>query len=152
GNSIVTAAGAEVTNTSASLGNGYGSLFFSGDANSTNVIVSGVSLNDPVNKQFQSFTGTVLINPGSQLRFSATPLGTNGGDNTTFDIEGTLNTRNGTPNGPGVSLGALIGSGFLSGAGNAAGNGTYIIGAKGIDSTFTGTIQDGGNGNVSIVK
>jgi autotransporter-associated beta strand protein len=158
GNSIYTAAGATVTNTAGafgslpSLGNAYGGSFVSGDANSTNVIESAVSFNDPANKQFQSFAGTVLIDNGAQLRFSATPLGTNGGDNTTFEIEGTLNTRNGTPNGPGVSLGALIGSGYLTGAGNAAGSGTYIIGAKGIDSTFAGTIQDGGFGNVSIVK
>ncbi|MBW8863640.1 MAG: autotransporter-associated beta strand repeat-containing protein, partial [Verrucomicrobia bacterium] len=46
----------------------------------------------------------------------------------------------------------LTGSGTLSGAGNAAGNGIYVIGAKWIDSTFAGTMQDGSQGNLGIVK
>ena len=152
GNNIYVGAGATVTNTSTSLGSYFNSLYFSGDGNSTNVITSGVSLEQVAIKQFQGFTGTVLISAGAQMRFAATTLGTNGGDNTTFEIEGTLNTRNGTVAGPGISLGALTGAGYLSGAGNAAGNTAYTIGAKGISSTFSGMVQDGGYGNTSIIK
>lgn len=152
GNSIETLAGAEVTNYSSSLGCAFTGSFFSDDANGTNVIAGYVSLNNPANKEFEGFTGTVQISPGSQLRCSATALGTNGGDYATFDVEGTLNTRNGTPDGPGISLGALTGAGYVTGAGNAAGSTTYIIGAKGIDSVFSGTLEDGGNGNLNLVK
>ena len=152
GNSIYTGAGALATNNSTSLSSAFGSLFFSGDANSTNVITGFVSVSSAAVKQFQAFTGTVVVDTGSQLRFSSSTLGTNGGDNTTFNIQGSLYTRNGTAAGPGVSLGALTGSGFLTGAGNAAGAGNYIIGAKGINSTFAGTMQDGGAGNMGMVK
>jgi autotransporter-associated beta strand protein len=87
------------------------------------------------------------------LRFSASNLGTNGGDNTTFDIEGSLNTRNGNTAAPGVSLGAIEGTGTLSGGNTAGSTGSaYIIGAKGISTTFDGTIADGSVGNTSITK
>ena len=120
GNNIYTAPEAEVTNTSSSLGNEAGGLFISGDANSTNVFAASCSMAAAGVKQFQGFTGTVQVAPGATLRFAASQLGTNGGDSTTFDVEGTLGTRNGQGGagvgGPGVSLGALTGAGFLTGA------------------------------------
>lgn len=154
GNSIITGAGmaATLTNVPTQVGNAFSGLFFSGDTDSSNIIASSISFNSAAVKQFQGFNGTVQVATTGGLRFSASALGTNGGDNTTFDIQGTINTRNGSSAGPGVSLGALTGSGFLTGGANAAGPSTYIIGAKGIDSSFSGTIQDSGNGNVGIVK
>lgn len=154
GNNVFTAAGATVTNTSSFLSSTLSGLFTSGDGNSTNVITGNVSIAAGATKQFQSFTGTVLVAASSQLRFSSSTLSVNGGDNTTFVVEGYINTRNGTGNAAnsGVSLGALFGSGALEGAGNADGNGVYTIGAKGIDSTFSGVIRDSANRTLSIVK
>ncbi|MCX6896592.1 MAG: autotransporter-associated beta strand repeat-containing protein [Verrucomicrobia bacterium] len=154
GNSIFTAPGATATITSSLVSSTLSGLFTSGDGNSTNVFTGNVSISSSATKQFNSFTGTVLVAASSQLRFSSSTLSVNGGDNTTFVVEGYINTRNGTGNAAnsGVSLGALSGSGALEGAGNAAGNGVYTIGAKGIDSTFAGIVKDGSQGNLGIVK
>jgi len=154
GNNIYVGAGAIATNTSTSAGSYYSGSYYSGDTNSTNVIISAVAVNQGAIKQFQSFNGTVFIDSSSSLRFAATTLSANGGDNTTFDVEGLLNTRNGNVAGGSVSLGALTGAGTLEGAGNANGNTTYTIGAMNANSTFSGTVQDGvlTYGNTSIIK
>lgn len=141
------------TISSTSLANGFGGTV-TGSATATNQILNGgdnVSFSSATNKQFQSLLGTVLIPSGTTLRFSSTSLSTNGGDNATFQVDGGLNTRNGTGGGA-VSLGALTGSGTLGGAGNADGNGTYVIGAENIDSEFSGTINGVPPRGTSIIK
>ena len=143
---------------SSSTGNTIGnSATVSGDATATNAMAgtagSGISFNAPAVKQFESLYGTVVISNSQSLRFSSTSLTVNGGDNTTFDVEGTLSTRNGTATGAGISLGALTGAGTVSGGGSSPSTGSlYVIGAKGVASEFTGTIQDGGAGNSAVTK
>jgi autotransporter-associated beta strand protein len=151
-NTIITGPGATVTNTSNGRGNSFSGSVTSADANGTNVFAGAHSISSASTKQFQSHNGTVQVL--SEFRFSSTTLTVNGGDNTTFDIEstGTIETRNGVNAGAGVSLGALTGNGTLKGASDAAGNSTYVIGAKDVDSTFSGRITDTTFGNVSIVK
>jgi len=134
------------------LANGISGSFY-GSATATNFFMSssGLSISAASTEQFANFLGTVYVTNGSAIRFSAVALSTNGGPNTTFDDEGTIETRNGTT--IGVYLGALIGSGTLSGAAGNAGNSTYMIGSKGIDCAFSGFISDAGIGtNVNIVK
>lgn len=103
-------------------------------------------------KQFQNFSGTLAIPTGATVRLSATSLA-NGGDNTTFDVNGFLTTRN---NGT-VALGALTGTGTVTmgGSGLAGQRVTYTIGAKGNDTLFSGVISDGDviNGKlINVVK
>jgi len=92
-------------------------------------------------KQWQSFLGTVVIPSTATLRLSATTI-VNGGDNTIFDLEGTLLLRYGGI----VSLGALTGAGSIGTP--TAGTGTVLVGLKGTDSTFPGTI----NGSNNVIK
>ncbi|HEU5125463.1 MAG TPA: autotransporter-associated beta strand repeat-containing protein [Verrucomicrobiae bacterium] len=154
-NNIFVPAGATANLVSGSLSSGMGGNFVSGDTSSILTLNTPLSWAASSTKQFQGFTGTVQIGIAGTLRFANTGLSVNGGDNTTFALEGILQTRNGTGSGPGISLGALSGSflGIINGPQTPPGNSTYIIGAKGIDTTFSGTI----NGNVagsanSIVK
>lgn len=152
GNNLTFPAGATATLSSSQQGNGYGGQVY-GDASSTNVILNDVSCSVNNVKQYQNFPGTVQIPSGASLRFSSTGLTVNGGDNTTFEVEGSLNTRNGTATGAGVSLGALTGTGgTLGGAGNADGNSLYVIGAKNIDCTFSGTVNGTTPRGTSITK
>ncbi len=97
-------------------------------------------------KQFQNFLGTVEVTAGSGIRYTPTGGFANGGDSTTFIVNGSMYSRNG---GSGA-LGALSGTGSIQGSTNS-GAVTYTIGAKGIDSTFAGNIT-GGVGGVSISK
>jgi autotransporter-associated beta strand protein len=151
GNNLLIAPASSGTIGSSSAGNGYNGNV-SGDSTATNVITANVSFNVAATEQWASFPGTVRIASGGSLRFASTSLNVNGGDNATFEVDGTVNTRNGTY-GAGLSLGALNGTGGISGGGVSGSVGTkYVIGAKGIDSTFSGAISDGGAGNVSIVK
>lgn len=147
---------ASITSRNAANTMGTGSSV-SGGPTATNVIGGTTTVSFGVNstKQFQNLTGTVVVASGATLRFSSTSLSVNGGDNATFDVEGTLRTRNGTGSGAGISLGALTGTGTVSGEGEANGNTAYVIGAKGIDTVFSGTIADGSpsfTGNTSITK
>jgi autotransporter-associated beta strand protein len=151
GNTLIMPDGGAGNITSSSQANGFGGLVV-GSAISTNIIGANVSFGTGNVKQFQSMNGNVQIALGGSLRFSSTGLTVNGGDNTTFDVLGSINTRNGTANGAGISLGALTGTGSLNGAGNADGNGVYVIGAKGIDTTFSGSISGVVPRNTSIVK
>jgi autotransporter-associated beta strand protein len=133
-------------------GNSYGGNVV-GDGTATFIITNSLSFGAQT-KQFQTFTGLVQVASIGALRFANTSVLTNGGDNATFDVEGTINTRNGTgaTGSQGISLGALTGAGTLSGAGNASGTTVYVIGSKGISSTFTGTISDGVDGIVDLIK
>ena len=99
-------------------------------------------------KQFQGLLGTVAIPTGATLRFGATSLA-NGGDSTTFDVNGFLTTRN---NGN-VALGALTGAGTVTMgvAGSVGQHVTYTIGAKAITALFSGVIADGNTANGQLV-
>ena len=151
GNTLIMPDGGAGNITSSSQGNGFGGLVV-GSAISTNIIGANVSFGTGNVKQFQSMNGNVQIALGGSLRFSSTGLTVNGGDNTTFDVLGSINTRNGTATGAGISLGALTGTGSLNGAGNADGNGLYVIGFKGLSTTFSGNINGVVPRNTSIVK
>jgi hypothetical protein len=103
--------------------------------------------------QLGGFLGTVVIPSGSQLRFSSTsgPNG-NGGSNTTFQVDGTINTRNAGGAG-GAVLGALTGGGSLQGQSNTpAGTVIYQIGSKNINSVFSGIITNSASGTVALNK
>jgi autotransporter-associated beta strand protein len=117
-----------------------------GSASATNLIIGPVSFGGNNIQQFQNFAGTVQIQSGGSIRFSATAGLNNGGNNALFDLEGgSLFARN---NGV-ISLGALTGnaSGSITGP-SVSGTGTYLIGAKGVDSAFPGSIQ----GQNNVVK
>jgi autotransporter-associated beta strand protein len=139
GNNITTVDGASVTFTSGELANGIGGNFV-GSATATNVmgLGSGLSLGAGSTEQFTNFFGVVLIPSGATLRFSSTGLTLNGGDYTTFDLEGTgvLQTRNaGT-----VHLGSLIGTGSITEPQANSGFGNFVVGYKNVDCVFGGTI------------
>lgn len=142
-NDLITPPDATITMTANNLANGYNNLFF-GSNTSTNLVTAAVSCATTV-YQFSNFFGTVLVNGGAEFRFSATGLNFNGGDYALFQVDGTIETRNGNGGGPGVSLGALSGAGVIGGPQTPPGNTTWIIGARGMDTTFSGTI----NGNVA---
>jgi autotransporter-associated beta strand protein len=151
-NNLALASGATVTMDANALGNALSGQII-GDAASTLIITNGtgagggISLGAGATNQLQAFLGTVhvvsnAINTNSILRFSGSGLTFNGGDSTTFILDPgcTLYTRNGTGAGPGVSLGSLFGSGFIGGDQTPPGAGVYIIGRKGSDCTFSGTL------------
>nr|UXE44822.1 hypothetical protein Hi04_10k_c3780_00010 [uncultured bacterium] len=157
GNTIITPADATVSFLSDNLANGLAGTFTSGNSNSTNLIAGPLSASTANVMQFSNFFGTVIIQDGFQLRFSSTTLTVNGGSNTTFIVgsAATLNTRNGTGQaaGSGIYLGALLGSGgTLGGAGNADGTSVYVIGGKGVDCTFSGTIAGAAPRSTFITK
>lgn len=127
---------------SSQLGNGYSGTV-TGSATATNLITGLISLSANNVQQYQPFLGTVIVQSGAELRWGTGSTINNGGDNTTFDVEGTMHTRgNGT-----VSLGALIGSGYINNP-TAAGTGNYLVGAKGGDYAYAGTFS----GNNNLVK
>ncbi len=151
GNAISIADNSAASIISSSAANGFGGTV-SGGATATNIIGANVSFSTGNVKQFQGMSGTVQVAATGGLRFASTSLTVNGGDITTFEVLGGINTRNGTATGAGISLGALTGTGSLNGAGNADGNGVYVIGAKGIDTTFSGNINGLAPRATSIVK
>ena len=139
-NDIVTVDGATVTFISSSLGNFFNGAFF-GSATATNVLTGNFSLGG--NLDFSNFLGTVIFTNTVATRWANTTQ-TPGGDNTTFIMlpNATMFTRDN----PAVRLGALWGSSSssITGGGNAAG-GTFWIGAKGVDSVYSGTISGTNN-------
>jgi fibronectin-binding autotransporter adhesin len=151
-NPISIDAGATATLSSANLANGYGGTI-SGPTDSSLTLSGPVSLGTSGSAQFANFGGTVFIPAGSQLRFSSTSgANGNGGADTTFVVNGLVNSRNASGTN-GVVLGALEGGGSLQGQTNTtAGTVTYRIGSKNLDTTFTGTIANGANGITALVK
>lgn len=107
----------------------------SGDANSTNVIGNQFTMQGTA--QWNGFFGTVVVPNGQGLRM----YGATGGTNTTFEIDGSgsLFSRDATM----ITLGALTGNGNISPPSNPTA--TYVIGSKGIDSTFIGSISGANN-------
>jgi len=136
----------------ANLGSGVAGNGFSGtiigDATATNIIsgATQVSFSPSSNKQLQPLLGTLVVPSGASLRFSGSTLA-NGGDFTSFVVDGSVNTKNGGT----VSLGSLDGAGSINAG--ASGVVTYNIGLKNVDSTFSGGINGSLPGtNTAIVK
>lgn len=137
---------------SVSLTNAY-SGNITGASDSILTLSGPVSMNVTASAQLGAFGGTLVVPLGSQLRFSSSsgPNG-NGGAGTTFQIDGLMNTRN-SGGANGLILGALTGSGSIEGQSNTA-SGTVVcnIGAKNLDTTFSGIIKNGANGTAAVNK
>ena len=148
GYAIAVVAGA--TNTTInnnSISPGFGGLITSGDGNAVlNIDKTSLTANAD---QLDNFAGTVNIGADS-VRYSSTGGGSNGGTNATFNLIGSLYTRNPLTQ----KIGALTGTGTLQGAGGSApGSSTIYIGYKNINSTFGGVISEGsGSSHTSINK
>jgi len=140
--------GEAATITSGSLGNEFAGAITGGSASMIHIGGSVSFKQGP--EQFSGFPGTVVISNGELLRLSNT-TGSNGGNNTTFVVDGTLEMRNEGTTG---LLGALTGSGVLTGEKPNTGTITYNVGAKNLDTTFAGTILDknGPSTNTALVK
>ena len=116
---------------------------FYGSATATNILTQSCSIGGA--STFANFFGTVIISNTSARWFNAN----GGGDNTTFvfsDQGGGMFSRDNNT----IRLGALQGGTPTAGIGNVsfASAATYIIGAKGLSTVFSGVI----NGTNNIVK
>ncbi|MFM1903884.1 MAG: hypothetical protein RLZZ440_1784 [Planctomycetota bacterium] len=141
--------GAAVTLTSANAAAGFSTLF-TGDSDQTLTIAGGTQVNaSSSSQQFSGFDGTVAVASGSTLRFSNSGLN-NGGLNTTFDLTGGITTRN---NGT-LTLGALQGAGNIAMGGSGGNNATLnvYVGAKNIDTTYSGGMSDADAVNGKVLK
>lgn len=133
---VTTVDGATVTFTSASTGNSYNGQY-TGSTSATNIFSGGnVSIGGAYT--FSNFLGTVIITNGTARMFNAV----GGGDNTTFIFTngGGMFTRDAST----IRLGALFGNGLITGP-SVSFPGSYWIGAKGIDSEYSGTISGSNN-------
>lgn len=154
GNNVSVVAGASAVLNSDSLGNAISGLWSSGDSASVLTLDGPLSFQSNGGAhQFDQFAGTVVISALAEIRF-VTGGGTtqNGGSNTTFQVDGILHSRSGTT-GEGIVLGALTGAGRIPGPQTPPGNSTYVIGRKGANAIYAGTIEGDVAGSVnSIVK
>jgi autotransporter-associated beta strand protein len=115
---------------------------FFGSATATNVLTNACSIGGA--SSFAGFNGTVIVAPNASARFF-NALG--GGDNTTFDFQGgNFFSRDANT----IRLGALQGGLAGGGIGNPSVSypATYIIGGKGLSTTFSGNF----NGSNNLVK
>ena len=147
GNAITVVSGASVTISNNNISPGFSGIISSGDNTAViNINLTSLSANAD---QLDNFSGTVNIG-ASGVRYSNQGGGSNGGTNATFNLTGLLNSRNALTQ----NVGALTGSGTLQGASSSApGNSTIFIGAKNINSTFNGTINEGSaSSHTSITK
>jgi autotransporter-associated beta strand protein len=131
------------TITSGATGNGVAGAVTGHSSSILNLGLGGTVSFNQTAQQFSGFPGTVNIPSGASLRFSNTSGG-NGGASTIFQVNGALQPRNA---GLTVTLGALTGAGQLAGQQTqppSGGNGavTYSVGAKNINSVFSGTLVD----------
>lgn len=126
---------------------------FSADSNSELIFSGQFSIGNSGAQQFGDFDGTLDITPGCNMRFSSTSgANGNGGSNATFQVDGSIYTRN-AAGGGGIVLGGLSGSGGISGQSNTpSGTDTYFIGSNNLNTTFSGTITNGGSGTAAIDK
>jgi autotransporter-associated beta strand protein len=139
GNTFTTVDGATVTFYSSTTANNYGGQFV-GSAFATNVFANGnMSIGGATS--FAGFLGTVIISNGTVRMYNAS----GGGDNTIFVFtnSGGMFTRDADT----IHLGALFGNGQITGP-SVTPSATYWIGAKGIDSEYSGIIS----GSNNIVK
>ena len=152
GNGIQLATASNATFYSSSLVEYFGGTFW-GDSNSTLTLSGQVSIGSSGTQQFSDFYGVVEIPSGSGMRFSSTSgANGNGGSNATFEVDGSLYTRNQAAGG-GIVLGELSGTGILSGQSNTpAGTDTFFIGSNNLSTTYSGTIVNGGNGTTALDK
>jgi rhamnogalacturonan endolyase len=149
---IVAAAGATATLTS-TASSVYYSGTMSGPSESTLILSGTFSINDTGSAQFGGMYGLLDITPGSSFGFSSSSgANGNGGANATFQVDGSMYTRNAGGAG-GIVLGGLSGAGSVSGQSNTtAGTDTYYIGSNNLSTTFSGAITNGGNGLTAIDK
>ena len=140
-NPVTTVDGATVTFTSSSTANNYANQF-NGSALATNIFAGGnMSIGGALS--FSNFLGTVIVSNGEVRMFNAS----GGGNNTTFDFVsgGGMFTRDADI----INLGALFGDNTaLITAPSVTYPGTYVIGALGINSVYSGSIT----GSNNIVK
>jgi fibronectin-binding autotransporter adhesin len=140
GSPIVTVDNATVTFTSSGTADSFNGPF-TGSATATNIFGGNMSIGG--SQSFSNFLGTVIftnLSPNA-VRFNAT---IEGGDNTLFDFHGgNIQTRDATT----VRFGALTGNGGIYSPSVTPGA-SYWIGAKGLDTTYSGIIS----GSNSIVK
>lgn len=140
---------ANVTLTSGNISAGF-STAFTGSSGQTLTISGSNQVNlASSSQQLSGFGGTVAVASGATLRFSSSSLN-NGGDNTTFDLTGSMVTRNSGY----LALGALSGSGNISMGGSGSNNAALnlTIGAKNLDSSYSGAISDSDAINGKIVN
>ena len=145
---LIIAPNSTVTLNSQTLGNGYSGPI-SGPAGSTNVIAVPLTVQDGgPGLQYMGFSGTVLVPSTANLRIYGNTgggaLSPCGGTNTTFDLEGTGSLQARTTET--VFLGALVGNGAINGPQSGGVNvGNIVIGSKGTDSTYIGSISGANN-------
>lgn len=147
GNNFLVLDGTIANLTAQSLSSGFGGYFNSTNAHDAIINVgANVSFSAADRKQFQGFYGLVEVITGGEIRWSSSSALTNGGDNALFRVTGLMHARNDGI----ISLGALEGGGLLDGT-TTGGTSQYIIGLKGTNTTFSGTIGGtGGNANAII--
>jgi autotransporter-associated beta strand protein len=136
---ITVPAGNSATITSGYVANGGFGNFISGDTNSTLNFIGNNSFGSTSSSQFNSFFGTINIVSGN-IRFSANSSGnTYGSPNPNFIINGTLQPRNA---GNTIKLGALNGSGQITGpqSNGGSGNTVYNIGGNNQPGLFSGVV------------
>ena len=138
---VTTVNGATVTFISSTTANNWGNQF-NGSALATNIFANG-NMSIGGTYSFSNFLGTVVMSNGTARMGPNT--GFMGGDNTTFNFVngGGMFTRDAGI----VRLGALFGNGTITGP-SVGTVGTFWVGAKGIDSEYSGTIS----GSNNIVK
>ena len=143
GNPVTVPDNSAFTVTAGSTGSGFNSPV-NGSVTATNIVGGTTYVTyGSSTKQLQGLLGTLVVNAGAGIRFSAPP---NGGDYTTFDIEGTIYTKYAGF----ISMNGLEGSGTLGGG--TAATTTYIVGVGNASSTFNGTIAGTGTGLTALVK
>ncbi len=152
---IAIPAGDTVTLTSGQLATIFSGNITSGDAKTILNMNGGLSFSGATSSQFDGFTGTVIIQSGTTLRFSAASSGnTLGSLNPGFVVNGTMRPRNA---GNTIALGSISGSGQLVGQekppdqGGGTGNTTYKIGGNNLDSTFSGALIDSNPTNLTAL-
>lgn len=136
---ITTVDGATVSFTAGALGKIWASQFV-GSPTTTNRILNPMSFGGDTS--FKDFLGVVSLEAAGSARFINIPGGAaGGGDNTTFDFIGATAVLTRDP--ATVRLGHIRGGSSISGIDTATGGGTdtFILGAKGVDSTFHGFVR-----------
>jgi len=137
GNAFTTVDGATVTFVSSTTANNWAGQF-NGSALATNIFANGnMTIGGALS--FSNFLGTVIITNGEVRWFNAAA----GGDNTIFDFIGTGGGF-ARDNVDVIHLGALFGNGTITGP-SVSYPATYLIGGKGIDSEFSGSISGSNN-------
>jgi autotransporter-associated beta strand protein len=127
------------TITLSSLGqaNNFNGQFFGG-ANNTNIFVGPMSVGGA--SSFSNFPGTVVVSNAASFRWFVGNGGLAGGDNTIFDIRGTMFSRDQST----IRLGVLVGDGALT-APSVTPPATFLIGGKNVGTVFSGVVQGSNN-------